>query len=70
MQWLAADNNGMRLLSLAGLVALVAISSGCAPPVKAPDTVQIERGVNRSSAVQAETDKRVKEYEGLTEQKR
>ena len=47
------------------LVALIALC-GCAPPTKPPDTVQIERGVNRSSAVQTETDKRVKEYDALS----
>ncbi len=70
MLWPAADNNGMRLFYLAGLIALLAISSGCTPPTKAPDAVQIKRSVDRSSAVQAETNTRIKEYEGLTEQKR
>ncbi|MGC4043620.1 MAG: hypothetical protein QM758_07420 [Armatimonas sp.] len=55
-------------IALAGLIALIAC--GCAPPVKPPDTVQIQRGVDRSNAVQAETDKRVKEYDDLTAQKR
>lgn len=41
---------------VSALVALVPLS-GCGP--KAPDSVQIERGVDRSKAVRAETQKRV-----------
>ena len=60
----------IRTIFVPGIIGLIATLCGCAPPAKAPDTVQIRRGMDRSSAVQAESDKRVKEYESLTEQKR
>jgi hypothetical protein len=44
------------------LLFLIVFLVGCAPPVKPPDPVQVKRGVQRSEAVQSETDKRVKEY--------